>query len=44
MSDIARGLWALLLLVVLVLALCFLVPLLVHLLILLPGLGWEAVS
>lgn len=44
MSDVAKGLWSLLLLIVLVLALCFLVPLLIHLLIVLPELGWEAVS
>lgn len=44
MSDVAKGLWSLLLLIALVLGLCFLVPLLIHLLVLLPQLGWGAVS
>lgn len=44
MSDLTKGLWSLLILVVLVLALCFLVPLLIHLLVLLPQLGWELAS
>lgn len=44
MSQTAKGLWALLLLVGIVLGLVFLVPLLIHLLILLPQMGWGLVS
>jgi hypothetical protein len=43
-SDVAKGLWSLLLLIALLLGLVFLIPLLVHLLIELPQLGWELAS
>lgn len=44
MNDLAKGLWSLLILIVLVLALAFAIPALIHLLIELPRLGWEVVS
>jgi hypothetical protein len=44
MSATAKGLWSLLALIALVLGLAFALPLLIHLLILLPQLGWEMVS
>lgn len=40
----AKGLWSLIFLIALILGLAFALPLLIHLLILLPQLGWEAVA
>jgi hypothetical protein len=44
MSAAAKGLWALIVLVVLILGAAFVLPLLVHLLVELPQWGWEAIS
>lgn len=44
MSDAAKALWSLLLLITILLALVFLIPLLVRVLILLPQIGWGLVG
>ena len=44
MSDIAKGLWSFLFPLVLILGVAFLLPLLAHLLIELPQLGWKLVA